>query len=410
MNETMINAQEKATRSAPTGIFLLYEGLPPTIVESQVIAHVQSMKNVGVEIEIWAFAVTSQAFASGQAALESFQSAYPGIVIRLFRGVKPALPFSEIFNAYLLMWHMWRIGASPTFVRARTEHATMIAAIAKRLMKYRLIWDARGDTLAEFLEAVRSLPWYIKILAPLKSRAIKKRIKMAQKHCDYAIFVSEALRELQGSVLPVDRTLILPCLADESLFYFDPTLRGKVRSELGYSDNDLVIIYVGSTSIWQCVPETVSLMEQVMRCESTCKILIVTPATREFESLFSEEYRNRTTITSGKLRDMNRFLNAADIGVLLRKPSDINWVASPVKFGEYSLVGLPVITGEAIDQINKFSQYFENKVSEGEIINKELKKTINKFDRSVIAVKAKELNGSRSYTEKLKKFYFVSSC
>jgi hypothetical protein len=403
----MMNAQKNATGSVPTGIFLLYEGLPPTIIESQVIAHVQSMKNFGVEIEIWAFAVTSQAFASGQAALESLRCAYPSVVIRLFRGIKPALPFSETFNAYLLMWHMWQLGARPTFVRARTEHATMIAAIAKRLMKYRLIWDARGDTLAEFLGAVRSLPWYLKILAPLKSKAIKKRIKMAHMHSDYAIFVSEALRDLQGSTLPVDRTLILPCLADESLFYFDPTLRGKVRSELGYSDNDLVIIYVGSTSIWQCVPETVSLMEQVMRRESKCKILIVTPTPREFENLFSEECRNRATITSGKLGDMNRFLNAADIGVLLRKPNAINWVASPVKFGEYSLVGLPVITSEAIDQINKFSQYFGNKVSESEIIDQEVEKIINRFDRAVVAMKAKELSGSRSYEEKLKQFYLV---
>ena len=404
-----MNTRKNATESAPTGIFLLYEGLPPTIIESQVIAHVQSMKNVGVEIEIWAFAVTSQAFASGQAALESLRSAYPSIVIRLFRGVRPALPFSETFNAYLLMWRMWRLEARPTFVRARTEHATMIAAIAKRLMKYRLIWDARGDTLAEFSGAVHSLPWYLKILAFLKSRAIKKRIKMAQMHSDYAIFVSEALCELQGSALPVNRTLILPCLADESLFYFDPILRGKVRSELGYSGNDRVIIYVGSTSIWQCITETVSLMEQAMRRESTCKVLIVTPTPAEFEKLFSEEFRNCVTITSGKLSDMNGFLNAADIGVLLRKPNAINWVASPVKFGEYSLVGLPVITGEAIDQINKFSQYFGNKVTEIEIIDQELEKTIKKFDRPVIAGKAKELSGCRSYTEKLKQFYLALS-
>jgi len=405
LNETMINAQKNANGSEPTGIFLLYEGLPPTIIESQVIAHVQSMKNVGVEIEIWAFAVTSQAFASGQAALESLRCAYPSIVIRLFRGIKPALPFSETFNAYLLMWLMWRLGTRPTFVRARTEHATMIAAIAKRLMKYRLIWDARGDTLAEFLGAVRFLPWYLKILAPLKSGAIKKRIKMAHMHSDYAIFVSEALRDLQGSSLPVDRTLILPCLADESLFYYDKVLRRDARSKLRYNTNDIVIVYVGSTAMWQCVPETVGIMEQAMIANPDCKSLIITPSPGEFQKLFSEKFRNRVTITSGKLSDMNRFLNAADIGVLLRRPDAINWVASPVKFGEYSLVGLPVITTEAIDQINTFSQYFGNKITESQVIDQGLNRAISQIDRSAVALKAMGLVGNNSYTDKIKNMY-----
>lgn len=401
----MVNVTMKVTEKAPTGIFLLYEGLPPTIIESQVIAHVQSMKDVGIEIEVWAFAVTPKAFVSAKSALETLRSAYPSIVIRLFRGIKPALPFSEMFNAYLLMWHMWRLRARPTFVRARTEHATMIAAIAKRIMKYRLIWDARGDAISEFMETSRHFPRYLKYLAPLKIRAMKKRIKMAQRHSDQAIFVSDALRNLQRGSLPTDRTLIMPCLADEKLFYFDPKLREKGRKELEYKDNDIVIIYVGSTAIWQCVPETVSLMEQAMRANASCKALIVTPSPEAFEHLFSDEFRHRVTIKSGKLSDMNRFLNVADIGVLLRKPDPINWVASPVKFAEYSLAGLTVVTSEAVDQVNKFCQTIGNKVTAREIINQGLEKVIKKHYRTVVAMKAKETVGSMAYTDKIRKLY-----
>ncbi len=400
---------KKSIEKLPTGIFLLYEGLPPTIIESQVIAHVQNMKDVGVEIKIWAFAVTPQSFAIGQSALERLRREYPGVVIRFFRGVRPALPFSETFNAALLVWHMWRLGERPVFVRARTEHATMIAAITKRIMKYCLIWDARGDAVSEFIETSRYFPWFLRCLAPLKIKAIKKRIKMAQRHSDYAIFVSDALRDLQIGTLPIDRTLILACLADEGLFYFDQNLRDKGRNELGYSKNDVVFIYVGSTAIWQCVPETVSLMEQAMRTNPACKALIVTPSPDKFEGLFSHEFQRRVTITSGQLRDMNRFLNAADFGVLLRNQNAINWVASPVKFGEYSLAGLPVITTGAIDQINTFSQYLGNKITESELIDQGVEKAIKKFDRSDIAIKAKKIASSYSYTDKITKLYLACS-
>lgn len=405
----MLNTQQREIEKAPAGIFLLYEGLPPTIIESQVIGHVQRMKEVGVEIEIWAFAVTSQAFASGKAALVSLRRAYPELVIRLFRGFKPALPFSETFNAALLIWHMWRLGEHPVFVRARTEHATMIASIAKRIMNYQLIWDARGDTASEFTETSRDFPWYLRCLAPLKMRAIKKRIKMSQRQSDYAIFVSEALRDLQIGAMPIDRTMILPCLADESLFYFDPNLRERSRNELGYSDNDIVIIYVGSTSIWQCVPEMVALMEQAMRTHRACKVLIVTPSHERFQRLFSREYQDRITITTGRLSDMNRFLNAADLGTLLRKANAINWVASPVKYGEYSLAGLPVITTEAIDQINRLGRYIGNIMTECDLTDEGLEARMKKWDRSIVAMKAKESLGSKSHVDEVHKLYLGCS-
>ena len=129
----------------------------------------------------------------------------------------------------------------PSFIHARTEHATAIAAIAKPIMRFWLVWDARGDTLSEFKAATPRLPSIFKWLAPLNTIAISKRLSAANRHCDAAIFVSNALQNLQGRTLPVGRTLVVPCLADESLFYFDPGLRESARQKLHYRDTDIVI-------------------------------------------------------------------------------------------------------------------------------------------------------------------------
>jgi hypothetical protein len=74
-------------------VFFLYEGLPPTIIESQVLAHVRSMGDVGIHVEVWTFAVTRNAYAEGLAALTRLQTSFPTVKISLFRGFRPALPF-----------------------------------------------------------------------------------------------------------------------------------------------------------------------------------------------------------------------------------------------------------------------------------------------------------------------------
>ncbi len=392
------------TSNSSSGIFLLYEGLPPTIIESQVLAHARSMSEVGVKMEVWAFAVTPNAYSVALTALPRLLKTYPTIVIRLFRGVRPALPFSEWLNALLLLWWMWRLGARPSFVHARTEHATMIAAIARRVKKYRLIWDARGDALSEFSETARYLPRLWRWLAPLKMRAISKRLKMAARHSDYAIFVSDALRRLQGSELPIERTLVVPCLADEGLFYFDPKLREETRRELGYSDKDIVIVYVGSTSLWQCVPETIALMERALRTNPVCKALIVTSTRGAFEDALANDLRDRVCVTSGALGDINRYLNAADFGVLLRKPNAINWVASPVKFAEYSLAGLVVVTTDAVEQVIEIGQALGNTVNEIDFMNhvRNNRKPTNRLD---VADKARTILGRGSHAQRIRDWY-----
>ena len=391
-----------------SGIFLLYEGLPPTIIESQVLAHVRSMGDVGIHMEVWTFAVTRNAYAEGMAALPRLQNSFPTVKIRLFRGFRPALPFSEWYNVCLLLFWLWWLKVLPSFIHARTEHATAIAAIAKPKMRFWLVWDARGDTLSEFKAATSRLPSIFKWLAPLNTIAISKRLSAAKRHCDAAIFVSNALRNLQGSTLPVERTLVVPCLADENLFYFDPGLRESARQKLRYKITDIVIVYVGSTAIWQCVPETIAIMEQVLRENNACKALVVTPNVNEFTEKFSPDLRDRIFVTSGGLGEMNQYMNAADFGILLRKIDPINKVASPVKFAEYSLTGLVVLATDAVDQVTTIGKSLGNIVSKDEFTDLCKNGKAKGIERNELATKAKEFCGRNAYIEKLKKFYNLS--
>jgi hypothetical protein len=394
-----------STPDSLSGIFLMFGGFPKTIIESQVLVHVRDMSEAGINMELWSFACRGKEYREGLAALSVFRKTFPARKVRLFRGVRPALPFSERLNAILFLWWMWRLDAQPAFVHARTEYPAMVAAIAKRVKKYCLIWDVRGDSLSEFREHVRQLSSLRKRLALLEVRIISRRLNIVSRQSDAAIFVSKDLRKLVGRNLPIEKTIIVPCLADESLFYFDLSLRDNARAALGYRENDVVIAYIGSTAIWQCVPETITLMMQAMRANTSIKVLIVTPDRDIFEDAFTTDLRDRVCIKSGSLHEMNQYLNAADYGVLLRKANAINKVASPVKFAEYSLAGLTVVTTDAVEQVTEIGRQLANTIEPSDFIKVHVQGNVKPANRMGIAMKAQVLLGRKSYAEKLVWFY-----
>lgn len=389
---------------ASDGIFLMYGGCPKTIFESQVLVHVRSMQQTGIHMEVWSFAGRRKEYYDALTSAAVLRRSFPEIRLRLFRAVRPALPGAEWLNAVLLLWWMWRLRVHPSFIHARTEYAAAVAAIAKHLGGYRLIWDARGATLNEFKEYSRRFASHWKWWVAFNTGAIARRLKMASSHCDGAIFVSDALRNLEATHLNPRRTLVVPCLADESLFFFDSQLRRQARMELGYTDSTVVLAYVGSTVSWQCIPETIQLMQRALRINNDVRILIITPERAIFEEAFSGELSDRVHITTGALREINRYLNAADFGVLLRKPNLINAVASPVKFAEYSLAGLTVITTSAVEQVKEFGGRLGNTVDPEQFLL-QVERGIKSQPRSHIAAAARLCLGRHSHIEALAAFY-----
>lgn len=388
------------------GIFLLYGGLPLTVMESQVFMHVHAMQKLGIHMEVWTFTLTPESFQHAQSERIRLHSEY-GVTLQVLKGFRPGYPFSPWLNAGLLILWMFRSQLSPAFIHARTEYAAAVAAVVKIFFPVRVIWDARGDTLSEYLDGLKGISFLRRLLAQLRVMQIKRRLRMVANQCDAAIFVSKQLLKLQGEEVPVGRTMVVPCLADENSFYFSQDLRKITRDELDYKDEDIVVSYVGSTAPWQCVSETVALMEEAMRCNASVKALVITSDKEKFKSLFAEDVIDRVLIKSVLLKEVNLYLNAADYGLMLREQNSINFVASPVKFAEYSLTGLAVVTTTAVDQVNEYGSVLGN-ITSPELFISELKGLRTRdIDRSAISDHAKNLlsRGARTDAPSIFKLY-----
>jgi len=341
------------------GVFLLFEGLPKTIVESQVLSIAKLLGEHGIEMEVWAFAMTSASYKESLVDLPKYVSDY-NLKIRLFRGVGSIIPFSSFLNAVLFLFSCRMNSLRPTFVRGRTEYATAVAAMVKPIMGFNLLWDSRGDTYSEYEERIKEMPRYLRWLPFMKLRSIKQRLVTVGERCDRAIFVSEGLMNLQGKGVCSKNKFVVPCLANEEVFYFDISLRNSIRCKLGYQRDDIVMVYAGSTAVWQSVSETISLMSKVIKRDSRFKGLVISPELDHFNHLIPADLKHAFLVISCDLREMNGFLNASDISVFLRRSGRMSWVSSPIKFAEYSMTGLMVASSNTVNQVNEIGDCLAN--------------------------------------------------
>ncbi|MGH7857619.1 MAG: hypothetical protein ACREQY_09835, partial [Candidatus Binatia bacterium] len=145
---------------------------------------------------------------------------------------------------------------------------------------------------------------------------------------------------------------IIPCTASENLFFFDPVLRAAMRERLGYSAETKVLVYSGSLAPYQCFPETVELFRRLHDRDPSVALLVLTPQLEIAHRLLVERLATGSwKVLSVPVEEVNGYLNAADFAAMLRQDHPVNRAATPTKFAEYCLTGLPVILNPGVSEM-----------------------------------------------------------
>jgi hypothetical protein len=223
-----------------------------------------------------------------------------------------------------------------------------------------------------------------------------------------AIFVSDSLRSVslgKSCRLPSE---IIPCVASPRLFQFSSELRTSFRRTLNIGAASRVFIYSGSISFFQCFDESVTLFRNVLESDSETVFLIVTPNIEPVRHALDGIPERNLRLQSATIADVNGYLNAADFGILLRRRDPINSVASPVKFAEYCLAGLPVIMTDAVEQSVQIGRELGNAlVTEFGCMPESLTRWSD-ADRKDLSTRAAQKLGRGAVVEAYRRTYGVS--
>lgn len=139
------------------------------------------------------------------------------------------------------------------------------------------------------------------------------------------------------------------CSVRSKLFHFDSEVRKCYRQKLGLKENETLFAYCGSFASWQKVQYSVEIFSEYLKSyDKSAKFLIMSPSPENelLEYIYGSGLnRHQVWIIKVSHEEVPGYLNAADIGFLIRDDGVVNRVASPTKLGEYLACGLPVVVG-----------------------------------------------------------------
>lgn len=134
--------------------------------------------------------------------------------------------------------------------------------------------------------------------------------------------------------------------------------RASVRAQLGINVQTSVYCFSGAAKSWQCPELIADYFGQLQKKNRELFFLVLTPDVEKFNALLSGMLLPKSyTVLNVNHQKIYRYLSAADVGIILREPSVISWVARPVKAMEYEAIGLKVIHNNTVDWlIKRFGQ------------------------------------------------------
>ncbi len=269
------------------------------------------------------------------------------------------LPLSDMLNRYwcalIIRWLVKRGGF--THVHAHS-HSAGIAAVTGAGQLCDIVWDVHGDDIAERLDDGR-----LKTGSAKHCRALRYE-KELWMNAAKRIVVSSALGEMLNTRHSVGKSsFLVPCVLNL------PGLSGEqqevsrrdVRIRLGWNSDDVVALYVGSSSEWQHVDYMLDVVEQLMVRNPRVKFLCITGDKECFvEKIGVREWSPASYhVVILPHSEVVNYGVAGDIGLLFREDNDTNRVASPTKFGEYLGMGVPVAVSTVIRDFSGLVQKYK---------------------------------------------------
>lgn len=345
----------------PHVLFLFFEGLAETVIDSQVLSHIRSIADAGIATFEIACAPWQQDVFELSVCRRADAEERAGCKIHIVEGVRPSHIGSASENAARILRVLAPSPARFTHIHARTDYSAVAGSQLKKSIGAILIWDCRGDAAAELDYRADLQTGLASLSVPALRMALTRRMRNAAHLCDRALFVSHPLHALVAGEIAGKPFAIVPSCASEAIFFYDPALRAAVRRELGIKDGTTVIVYSGGLQAYQRFDDCVDAFEEFRADTTAALFLVASPQAAKVSELLASKFGAESWIArKATLREVNGLLNAADAAFLLRDDTPTNHSASPTKFAEYCLAGLRVIMSNAVKDSHRLAVEFGN--------------------------------------------------
>ncbi len=233
---------------------------------------------------------------------------------------------------------------------SRNPIATNLALLVKSMGAIDLVcYDGRGAVAAESVEY------------GIYSTGIKREIvaleRGAVERSDFRMCITNNLLEYWRTQYNYSGTnyFIIPGTLSRnfSSFVLSDDEVEHLRTQMGYSAKDVLLIYSGSTGVWQSFDILFDFLVGQLEGNEYVKVLFLSRSDSYIDrlaSLYPQRVR-RIWTTPEKVSEM---LWVADYGLIIRGDSVTNKVSLPTKFPEYLACGLSILVNWSVEEVSRF--------------------------------------------------------
>lgn len=323
-------------------IYLTYNDYPSGIYSSQV-SDVCDFLNERIKLNIRLVAFISlRKFSVNKSKIKTENPS--AIVLPMFPGVQ-----NWAWNSVLMFFLC--IFLRKQSVIARGPFAASISMMMRKIrMVGSVCFDARGAYEAEFREYNVS-----------GNKALERDIFSIERNAlinsDFRIAVSNQLVEYWRKKFGYNKNehVVVPCTLNSKVvnMVLEESMIHNGKSSLGFSDDDIIFVYSGSSSGWQSLHLVDNFLIAVMKSVPRAKVLFLVDGLPDNMKVV-KDYPGRVCAKWLQREDVPGVLSSCDYGLLIREESLTNQVASPVKFAEYLASGLKVIISGHVGDFSEF--------------------------------------------------------
>ncbi len=262
-------------------------------------------------------------------------------LIKIYRYPKMFIPFINYLRAVTVDRKIKEVleWAEVIHCRGHVGSTFAINLLNKFNMQKTIIADIRGA----IVEEIESKP---SLLAKFYAQEAKKIENIVFEKSGYFFFVSENMQKYYKEKYNFkQKSSVFPTIVNEEFFYQSEIFRKEYREKLKIEGRQ-VYIYVGGVDYWQNLNKILIKFNEINIKETNKYFFIVLTNNPSWVREFCKVNNINTDnfyIDSVAYKEVGKYLNASDYGVIIREKNIINYVASPTKINEYLACGLKII-------------------------------------------------------------------
>jgi glycosyltransferase involved in cell wall biosynthesis len=347
-------------------LFISYDGMTDPLGQSQVIPYLTGLTREGYNFTILS-CDKPQKYKSHKTEIEELVKKIPINWVSIPYHKSPPV-LSSVYDFLKMRQKAIQLNAKYKFdmMHTRPGIPQLVALHLKKKLGIKYLNDIRGFWAEERVDGGM---WDLKNpLYKIIYNFFKKKEDECVRVADYNTCLTYRGKEemLKWTTVPQPvKVDIVPCSVDLDLFdpaAIDLPLKEKFKKELGISDGDFIISYLGSIGGWYLTSEMLQFCSILLQKKPEAKFLFISNNNHKDITDAAKKFNipeDKIIVRFAGRKEVPTLLSFSTYSLFFIKPCYSKLASSPTKHGEIMAMGIPVIANSGVGDVKEIIEKYE---------------------------------------------------